>query len=877
MLKFGNKEFRNLQEQVLKNQLDIQDIMTGATVLADFGIKVIGQVDTAAELPDPEEYTGDYGDAYIVGTEAPYDYYIFTRAFEGQEEPSWFDLGIFPQPGPQGETGPQGPVGPQGPQGNTGDAGVDAGFGEVTANAQTLQPGSTATASVITSGPNTAKNFAFTFGVPKGADPVWGNITGNINQQEDLTSALENFVTLNTNQTIGANKVLTNDNTNYISLTISDLFDANPTKINIYDSEQHIAVRKNEIDFGSSDILLDHHTLYKNGEIIHGDGPSASAIGATNYTLTMPEKNGTIAVTSDIPSLSGYATTTYVDTELAKKQNTLISGTNIKTINNESILGEGNITVAASSVDWDDITNKPTFSTVATTGDYDDLTDTPDLSIYAETANLAIVATSGSYNDLSNKPTIPVVPTNVSDFTNDAGYITKSVNDLTYYTLSSSLATVATSGNYNDLSNKPTIPTKTSDLTNDSGYITKSVNDLTNYTLTSALANVATSGSYNDLSNKPDLSEYVKVNTTYSSGGDYRSVVFDYWADNEDSQLAFTNTDGNNSVSISLSNGSSIHVYADNDSYDLIDVCEKAESAIQSSDLASVATSGSYNDLSNKPTIPAAVSGTNDGTNWTTITIGSVTKNIPSETITDIQVNGTSVVSNGVANLLTNTAYNASTNKVATMNDLPSVPVTDVTVGGTSVLSNGTAVIPSIPSISANPVTTTATLTGLTIDGTSYAIDSGTPSNMVTTDTNQTITGQKTFTSPLYIQSNQLYDYPLIIQGGEDYAAGLYMGNARLTTTYGGLWLEVCRDTYSSSVTSNDVITLYPYTQGQKTGAPTNLGNASHLWTNLYVSGNITDGTNSISVSNIASKANSETWTFTLSDDTTVTKTILLA
>lgn len=34
------------------------------------------------------------------------------------------------------------------------------------------------------------------------------------------------------------------------------------------------------------------------------------------------------------------------------------------------------------------------------------------------------------------------------------------------------LATVATSGSYNDLTNKPTIPTNTSDLTNDSGFIT---------------------------------------------------------------------------------------------------------------------------------------------------------------------------------------------------------------------------------------------------------------------------------------------------------------------------------------------------------------------------------------------------------------------
>lgn len=42
----------------------------------------------------------------------------------------------------------------------------------------------------------------------------------------------------------------------------------------------------------------------------------------------------------------------------------------------------------------------------------------------ANSADLAEVATSGSYNDLTDKPTIPTVPTNVSAFTNDAGYIT---------------------------------------------------------------------------------------------------------------------------------------------------------------------------------------------------------------------------------------------------------------------------------------------------------------------------------------------------------------------------------------------------------------------------------------------------------------------
>lgn len=80
---------------------------------------------------------------------------------------------------------------------------------------------------------------------------------------------------------------------------------------------------------------------------------------------------------------------------------------------------------------------------VAKSGEYTDLTGTPDLSIYAESADLAAVATSGAYSDLSGtptlatvatsgayadltgKPTIPVVPTVVSAFTNDAGYLTQ--------------------------------------------------------------------------------------------------------------------------------------------------------------------------------------------------------------------------------------------------------------------------------------------------------------------------------------------------------------------------------------------------------------------------------------------------------------------
>lgn len=50
---------------------------------------------------------------------------------------------------------------------------------------------------------------------------------------------------------------------------------------------------------------------------------------------------------------------------------------------------------------------------------------------------------------------------------------------LSEYTKTSELATVATSGSYEDLTNKPTIPTNTSQLTNDSAFITNSA--LTGY------------------------------------------------------------------------------------------------------------------------------------------------------------------------------------------------------------------------------------------------------------------------------------------------------------------------------------------------------------------------------------------------------------
>jgi len=91
------------------------------------------------------------------------------------------------------------------------------------------------------------------------------------------------------------------------------------------------------------------------------------------------------------------------------------------------------------------------------------------------------------------------------------------------------LSTVAATGDYNDLTNKPTIPTQTSQLTNNSGFITASdvpaqQNADWNATTGAAqilnkpnLATVATSGSYNDLTNKPTIPEQVQANWAESN------------------------------------------------------------------------------------------------------------------------------------------------------------------------------------------------------------------------------------------------------------------------------------------------------------------------------------------------------------------------
>ena len=115
MIEFNQKQYRNLEEQVLANKKNIEGIIAGSLTLAEFGLKVVGQVSTQADLPS--DYTGDYGDCMIVGQYAtpPYNLAVWTRPFSDDgTDGFWLYLGQFPKAGPQGPQGIQGPTGSTG-------------------------------------------------------------------------------------------------------------------------------------------------------------------------------------------------------------------------------------------------------------------------------------------------------------------------------------------------------------------------------------------------------------------------------------------------------------------------------------------------------------------------------------------------------------------------------------------------------------------------------------------------------------------------------------------------------------------------------------------------------------------------------------------
>lgn len=102
---------------------------------------------------------------------------------------------------------------------------------------------------------------------------------------------------------------------------------------------------------------------------------------------------------------------------------------------------------------------------------------------------------TNALNGKANTSDIPIVPSNVSAFYNDAGYMTSATVAENYYNKSQTYTRSEIEG----LVDAVQAPTKTSELTNDGSDGTST------YIETDELAAIATSGSYNDASSKPQI------------------------------------------------------------------------------------------------------------------------------------------------------------------------------------------------------------------------------------------------------------------------------------------------------------------------------------------------------------------------------------
>ena len=714
MLKFGNKEFRNLQEQVYKNMKDILFILQEEGVLNQFGITVVGQEESVANMPTVADYKAtnpdwDYGDAYAIGTESPYILYILTRANGTHPNDYWFNIGSFPVAGPTGPQGPQGEIGPQGPTGNPGADGLSAGFGTIIATATTLPAGSEATASVVASGTNTEKNFSFTFGIPegkKGNDGArqWGEITGDISNQTDLITALQG------------------------------------------------------------------------------------------------------------------------------KQNTLVSGTNIKTINNESILGSGNISLVA-SVNWNDIQDKPAFATVAT---------------------------SGSYNDLSNKP---IIPTKTSDLTNDSSFIT--ISALQPYVLTADLSTVALSGNYNDLLNKPTIPTipVTDVQVNNVSVLDGTIAKITLPTVPSVSID-STYGSESITVNSDtlnvatrDTAQDITGNKKFLGDGESNGALI------LQNNIYEGNSHAGGKIIMGADElGSVAHpITISSDPY------KNGESYIKFKFDYEQGSDFGYNTTE---FLLSSYTG-NTNSSFYAISDNPVDIGTSSHKFNDVYMSGALKDGNSNYGLVIPSTTGLSANKtIATVDQIPSL-----TGYATEAWVNQQGFLTSVEwdAVNSKPSFATVATTG------SYNDLLNKPTNLVTTDTAQIITGAKTFEGALELRAPSI---ELAITGSP--AGAIFIDSSSLVVDgylQPGVIVSAFTDTHglivpdTSAFTANKTIA----TTDQIPTVPTNVSK----FTNDagYITGITSDMvTTALGFTPLQSVTpTSETWTFTLDDDSTVTKTVVTA
>ena len=326
-----------------------------------------------------------------------------------------------------------------------------------------------------------------------------------------------------------------------------------------------------------------------------------TAINSMFNALDVPTK------TSDLTNDSGFLTTSTLPIATASNLGVVKIGSGI------NVAADGTISAAVASLDWANITNKPT-----------DVSYWTNDAGYITSADLP-TKTSDLTND-SDFVTSADVPTKTSDLTNDSGFITNSVSNLTNYYKKSE---TYTQGEVNSLLSAIVIPTKTSDLTNDSNFVSD-----TDYA-TASKGGVIKVGSGLAITN----------GVLSTTGGGVADAV--EWSNvlNKPSDVSYWTNDAGYITSAALPTKTSdltndsgfLTSYTETDPIYSASPAAGITAADISSWNAKSDFSGSYNDLTDKPTIPTVNNATltiqRNNTN-----VGTFTANASSDKTINITV-----------------------------------------------------------------------------------------------------------------------------------------------------------------------------------------------------------------------------------------------
>ena len=231
-----------------------------------------------------------------------------------------------------------------------------------------------------------------------------------------------------------------------------------------------------------------------------------------------------------------------------------------------------------------------------------------------------------------------------------------------------------------------TVPTKTSELQNNSGFITQESDP----TVPNVVKQITLA----------DINNWNSKQNALVSGSTIKTINNESLLGSGNIQISGTQYSAGYGIDITNDIITNV-ITSYNDLVDLPTIPSKTSDLINDSDfvssneLAEVAFTGGYGSLSNTPEYlsdfindtnyvdttelstelstkqDTLVSGTNIKTINNTSLLGSGNINIGGGTATDVQINGTSITSNNVADIITKSSYNATTNKIATESDIP--------------------------------------------------------------------------------------------------------------------------------------------------------------------------------------------------------------